>query len=335
MGMYNAIIDDELLNPCGIYKERLSQSALVAAMRAVPDAEAQQARAWLDRRGMTFTTGTDDATELTGTQILEQLKMYCAALHMADFYGCDAIGIQYQQGLKDMTTASDLAEGLLNNADRPPVYYARTGRELFAGQPLPHFNEVDEGAAVDALVTNRVWTAMSLDPATTLHDIRWGKAYAGNGINDFVWVFEISGAVPPSHLVNGYAGATSERQPAMYFPKGGGTIKGESKPGEIVWSRVFIMDGILHADIGRGTVVSLPVEEMQLRWASTTPQWPIMSAILHGVSRDQLMARHKANHIQVAYAPPAELADKALAAKAAMFAEMGIRVHLCGTVKVG
>ena len=33
MGMYNAIIDDELLNPMGIYKERLSQSALVAEMR--------------------------------------------------------------------------------------------------------------------------------------------------------------------------------------------------------------------------------------------------------------------------------------------------------------
>ena len=26
----------------------------------------------------------------------------------------------------------------------------------------------------------------------------------------------------------------------MYFPKGGGTLKGVSKPGEIVWSRVFI-----------------------------------------------------------------------------------------------
>jgi len=38
MGMYNAIIDDELLNPTGVYKERLSQSALVAAMRLVSDA---------------------------------------------------------------------------------------------------------------------------------------------------------------------------------------------------------------------------------------------------------------------------------------------------------
>jgi hypothetical protein len=40
--MYNAIIDDELLNPAGIYKERLSQSALVARMRTVSTEEAQQ-----------------------------------------------------------------------------------------------------------------------------------------------------------------------------------------------------------------------------------------------------------------------------------------------------
>ena len=40
MGMYNAIFDDELLNPIGIYKERLSQSALVAEMNRVTDDEA-------------------------------------------------------------------------------------------------------------------------------------------------------------------------------------------------------------------------------------------------------------------------------------------------------
>lgn len=335
MGMYNAIIDDELLNPCGIYKERFSQSALLAEMRLVSDLEAQAARNWLDQKGMTFVVGSDESTELTDAQILEQLKMYIAAVRMADAFGCDAIGIQYQLGLKDMSAASDLAEGLLNNVERPPVYHRETGRELFAGQAVPHFNEVDEGAGVDALVTNRVWMAMGLDPATTLHDVRWGRRYQADHIDDFVWVFEISGAVPPSHFAKGYAGAVSERQPPMYFPKGGGTIKGESKPGEIVWSRVYIQGAALHVDIGRGTVVALPPEEIKFRWESTTPQWPIMSAILHGVSRDQLMARHKANHIQVVYAPSAEMADKALTAKAALFAELGLAVHLCGDVKVG
>ena len=334
MGMYNAIIDDELLNAMGIYKERLSQSALVAAMRLVTDQEAQAVRRWLDDKGVQFITGPNPETDLTDGQILEQCKMYIAAVRIAHDFGCDLIGIQYQQGLKDMTAASDLAEGLLNNVERPPVYHASTGEELFAGAPLPHFNEVDECAGVDVLVTNRIWTAMGLDPATTLHDLRWGEQYSGDGLDEFVWVFEISGAVPASHLIGGYAGARSERQPPMYFPKGGGSLKGVSKPGEIVWSRIFVQEGKLHADLGRATIVKLPDTETEHRWQSTTPQWPIMHAVLHGVTRDQMMARHKANHVNVAYAPSAQQADQALAAKAALLNALGIDVHLCGSVKL-
>lgn len=331
MGMYNAIIDDEMLNPTGIYKERLSQSALFAEMRNVTDEAARASYNWLLEKGMTFKLGTDETSELTERQVLEQLKMYTAALRIADAYGCDAVGIQYQQGLKDMTPASDLVEGLLNNVERPPAYSA-DGKELFPGQALPHFNEVDEGAAVDALVTNRVWNAMGFDPETTLHDLRWGEHFEGNGVDDYVWVFLISGAVPPAHNTGGYGGTVSERQPPMYFPLGGGTVKGMSKPGEIVWSRVFVMDDALHADLGRATAIELPSEETERRWQATTPQWPIMHAVLHGVSRDQMMARHKANHIQVAYAPSSEAADKALGAKAAMLKSMGLEVHLCGEV---
>ena len=330
MGMYNAIIDDEMLNPLGIYKERLSQSALVAEMRTVDPADAAAVKTWLDQAGVRFVTGSDEATELTERQLLEQCAMYVAAVRIADRFGCDAIGIQYQQGLKDMTPASDLVEGLLNAEQRPPVFDAATGRALFAGRALPHFNEVDEGAAVDGLVTDRVWRELGLDPSNTLHDVRWGEYYRGDGIDDFVWVFQISGAAPATHYVDGYRGAVSERQPPMYFPLGGGTLKGVSRPGEIVWSRVFVMDGVLQADVGRGTVVALPDTETERRWAATTSQWPIMHAVLHGVSRDQLMARHKANHVQVAYASDAASADHALAVKAATLHAMGLVVHVCG-----
>ncbi len=329
MGMYNAIVEDFLLNPLGVYKERLSQSALVAAMREVPDAEAQKVRSWLDARGVKFLTGPSEETDLTNAQILEQCKMYIAAMRIAADFSCDAIGIQYQQGLKDMVPASDLVEGLLNNVDRPPVL-SKDGRELYAGQPLPHFNEVDECAGLDSLVTNRVWRAMHLDPATTLHDVRWGEHYSGNGIDEFVWVFQISGAVPASHLVGGYAGARSERQPPMYFRLGGGTLTGVCKPGHVVWSRVFVEDGALHADIGRATAIELPAAETERRLRSVTPQWPIMHVVLHGITRDQFMARHHANHVNVAYAPTAQITDQALAAKAAMFAELGVNVHRCG-----
>jgi hypothetical protein len=331
MGMYNGIIEDELLNPLGVYKERLSQSALVAKMKTVSDDEARNIRDWLDLKGMTFVTGTDEATELTDRQIHEQCKMYIAAVRIADEFGCALVGIQYQQGLKDMAPASDLVEGLLNCTDRPPVHHEVTGEVLFEGKPLPHFNEVDEGAGLDALITNRVWTAMGYNPDTTLHDVRWGDWYG----DQYVWVFLISGSAPPSHFRGGYEGASSERQPPMYFPLGGGSLKGDSKAGEIVWSRVYVKPDGLHIDIGRGSVVELPPEETQRRWDATTPAWPIMSAVLRGVTRDQFMAQHKANHIQVVYAPSAEDADKALAGKAAMFNELGLRVHICGDVKVG
>jgi len=334
MGMYNAIIPDELLHRTGVFKERLSQSALFAEMQQVSDEEALGVRKWLDRKGMTFRTGPNPETDLTDGQILSQCKMYIAALRMADDFGCDTIGIQYQQGLKDLAPASDLAEGLLNNVDRPPVEARDHGRVLYEGRALPHFNEVDECAGLDALATNRIWTALGYDPECTLHDVRYGERYHVNGVpsgpGEFVWVFEISGAVPPAHLMGGYAGAVSERQPPMYFRLGGGSIKGVCKPGEMVWSRIFVDDG-LKADLGRGRAIELPPQETERRWRITTPQWPMMHAVLDGVSRDQMMARHKANHVLVAYAPDAQCADLALATKAAMFREMGIEVSICGT----
>ncbi len=333
MGMYNAIIDDELLNPAGIFKERLSQSALVAKMRTVSDAEANAVYQWLVAKGVKFDFGKDEASELTLDQVLGQCRMYIAAVRIAHEFGCDAVGIQYQQGLKDMAPASDLAEGMLNNSERPPVFAEGTKEELYAGGPLPHFNEVDECAGVDEMITNRCWKALGLDPSTTLHDVRWGEHYKGDGIDDFVWLLQISGAAPANHFVGGYAGAISERQPAMYFPLGGGSLKGVGKPGEIVWSRVFVEGGALHCDIGRGTVVSLPAAETERRWRETTVQWPIVHTILHGVSQNQMMARHRANHVNVAYAPSAEVAGKALATKAAMLAELGIQVHLCGVAQ--
>jgi hypothetical protein len=325
MGMFNAILPDHLLNPTGVFKERLSQSALYYETTHVSDEEAQRCRDWLDRHGMTFYTGDDPAEELTDEQILDQLKMYIAALRLADDFGCDCIGIQYQQGLKDLLPASDLAEGLINNGKRPPVYARNGRRELFAGRALPHFNEADEGAGLDAVVTNRVWRALGYPPETTLHDLRWGRPFE----DDYVWVFEISGAVPPAHL-GGYEQAKSHRQPPMYFPSGGSTIKGRSRPGEIVWSRIYVENDTLKADLGRGRAVELPEEEAERRSEATTPQWPIMHAVTYGGDRDQMMARHKSNHVQVAYAPDAEAANRALATKAAMFQDMGIESYVCG-----
>ncbi len=334
MGMHNAIIPDELLNPTGVFKERMSQSALFAASNEVELSEARLVYEWLKRKGVQFKLGSKEETDLTESQILQQCQMYIAAVRLAHEFGCATIGIQYQQGLKDLLPASDLVEGLLNNSIRPPVSDPKSGDILFENEPVPHFNEVDECAGLDALVTHRLWRRLGLSPENTLHDLRWGQHYRGQGVNDYVWVFLISGAAPPAHFIDGFKGASSERQPPMYFRLGGGTLKGISKPGHIVWSRVFVMDQKLHCDLGVAEVVKLPEKETERRWKETTPQWPIMHAVTKGVSRDQMMARHKSNHIQVVYAPTEKQAHRACRIKAAMMAGLGLEVHLCGDVSL-
>jgi hypothetical protein len=335
MGMYNAIIPDELLHPTGVFKERLSQSALYYETTQVTDKEARAVKKWMTEKGMKFKTGKDPFRELTNDQILAQCKMYIAALRIADDFGCDCIGIQYQQGLKDLLPASDLAEGTLNNRERPPVQDRRRKRILYEGEPLVHYNEVDQCAGLDGLMTYRIQKAMGQPVENTLHDIRWGDWDAGGTIDDYVWVFLISGAVPPAHLKGGWSGATGFRQDPMYFRLGGATIGGVSRPGEIVWSRIFVDENGLNMDLGRAEVVELSEEETRRRLEATTPMWPIMHAVTYGVSRDQMMARHKSNHIQVVYADSTQDADRSLLAKAAMARAMGMQVNICGTRKNG
>ena len=335
MGMFNAIIPDHLLHATGVFKERLSQSALYYETTQVTDAEAKEVFRWIEKAGMQFHFGKQETTDLTRAQVLEQCKMYVAAVRIADRFGCDCIGIQYQQGLKDLLPASDLVEGMLNDSKRPPVTAAGSSKPLYKGKPLVHFNEVDECAGLDGLLTQRVHEAVGEPVENTLHDIRWGDWDQSRSTDQWVWVFEISGGAPPAHFTGGWKGAHGYRQPPMYFRLGGSTLAGVSRPGEIVWSRIWI-DNVqghekLCMDIGRAQVVTLPEEETRRRLESTTKQWPIMHAVTYGISRDQMMARHKANHIQVAYAKDAAGADRAALTKAAVARALGIEVSFCGT----
>ena len=329
MGMYNAAIPDELLFNIGVYKERLSQSALFAEMQTVSETEAVEVFNWIKERGFNFHFGSDSDSELTESQVLDQCKMYIASCRIGERFGCDAIGIQYQQGLKDVCPASDLVEGMLNSSDRPPVKNSE-GKTIFEGEPFTHFNEVDECAGLDAIITKRLHKALGQPLEITLHDLRWGDFDASGTTDEYVWVFLISGAAPIEHHISGWKGSHGYRQPAMYFPKGGSTLHGVAKPGTIIWSRIYIEDSRLKMDIGLAEVIELPEAETRRRLNETTPEWPIMNAVLKGISRDQMMARHKANHLNVVYANDAVSAQECLWAKAELAKRLNIEVFICG-----
>ena len=74
-----------MLHPTGVFKERLSQSALFARMGTVKDDEARGVLDWLREKGMKFHFGHDEAEDLTEAEVLGQFKMYIAAVRI---HGC-------------------------------------------------------------------------------------------------------------------------------------------------------------------------------------------------------------------------------------------------------
>ena len=117
-----------------------------------------------------------------------------------------------------------------NNDDRPEVTN-EAGQPIRPGKAITHFNEVDECAAIDGLLTDQVHRSLGQPAENTLHDLRWGDVDRDRqAVDGFIWVFEISGAVPAAHNAGGYAGSHGYRQPAMYFPFGGSTLSGVSSP---------------------------------------------------------------------------------------------------------
>ena len=325
MGMMNGVFPQKALVDIGMPMESLSQSMLVYEMSLVPQELREECLQWYIDQGMTFHFGSDDINELTREQVLEQCAMLIAMARVWKRFGLASVGVQYQQGLKDVCPASDFAEGAIGSTTRFPIP-DENGEIIAPGRPIPCVNEVDMGTAVPQTMLYRLLSALDLPAETTLHDIRWGSEYEGT----FYWDFEISGNVPFEHLKGGIKEAQGYRQPKMYFAKGGSTLSGQCKKGRFVWARAHYEDSQVHMHVGTGTAYELPQEEFQRRLDSTTPVWPLMNVTLDGVSRDELMAGHQSNHISVAYVPEDKVAEVTTAFMC-MGLTQGIRMHLAGT----
>lgn len=313
MGMINGVFPQKSMIDVGIPVESLSQSALLVEMAKVPQTLREECLAWYESRGMQFKFGPDSEVDLTREQVLEQGAMMIAMARFVKRFGLSAVGVQYQQGLKESCAASDWAEGAIGNAERFPIP-DEAGEIICDGRPITCINEVDMGSAIPQIMMAKLLDALGMASETTLHDIRWGSEFDGT----FYWDLEISGAVPFAHLKGGIAGATGYRQPAMFFPYGGSTITGQGKAGRFIWARAHYegTDVIMH--IGTGTAVELPEAEFERRRKATNYEWPLLNAVLDGITRDDLMAGHQSNHLTLAYVAENDLADvvKAFVAQA-------------------
>lgn len=89
--------------------------------------------------------------------------MYIAAVRIADTFGCNAIGIQCQQGLKDVLPASDLSEGLLNIPSGRRYFIMPKFQIAFDVKPgdvlLANVHELHGNAAMSGLRVSCVYRA--------------------------------------------------------------------------------------------------------------------------------------------------------------------------------
>lgn len=330
MGRYETILPDEVLFPLGIFKERLSQAEFYRETRDVDDDEARDVYRWMMAKGMVFQLGENEDTDLTLEQVLLQCKMYIAAVRLAERTGCSLIGIPYRQGLVDLLPSIDLVEGMLNNTERPPVKAPGSGRNIFEKKALLHFHGGDEPAGLDGLLNHRVAELLGTAPDTTCYDIRWGGPDPTETVDGFVWTLQCGGA-PPSHFEGGWKVAECLRRDPAAFPRGGGSLRGVARRGEIVWSCLYLDKGRLTLDLGRGRAVTLPRDEVQRRARLCSPECSIMNAVLNNVTPEQMLARQRSPGLQVIYAGTPREADRFLAVKAALADALGLDVFLCGS----
>lgn len=324
MGMINGVFPQKAMIDVGIPVESLSQSALLVEMAKVPAELRENCLRWYEERGMVFNYGSDGKKELVREQVLEQCAMMIAMARFVKRFGLTGVGVQYQQGLKDSCAASDFAEGALGNAERFPIP-DENGDIIQDRKAIPCVNEVDMGSAIPQVMMWQLLESLGLPSETTLHDIRWGSDYNGT----YYWDLEISGAVPFAHLKGGIAGAEGHRQTPMFFPYGGSTIAGQGKRGRFIWARAYYVGTEVYLHVGTGTAVELPEEEFARRRHATSFEWPLLNAILDGVTRDDLMAGHQSNHLSIAYVPEDKL-QAVLRAFVAQAITQNIRVSVAG-----
>lgn len=311
MGMINGYFGPRLLKDVGFSEHKIDQAWIIDRGRGIAASRIEDALRFVQDRGLTFHWGERDASDFDEHATREQLRDYLTVLDLLGEYRADCLGWQYQLGLIPLRPPSDLAEGLFNSACRPESN----------GDTIACATEADQGNALPMEMMKRLLKAKGLHQAVMFHDVRWGDSHEGR----FLWVLLNSGscgAYAFNHDPKSLQGAHSYRQPALYFPTPGGTLAGESLPGEVTWARAYVKADALWMDIGRGDVVRLPPEKRDAWWEGTTRQWPFMAADLR-FSRDALMAHYLSNHVAVAY-------GDIFGEMIALSQELGFRVRIVG-----
>jgi len=290
MGMYNAILPTNCSSRRACTRNGCRQSALYYEATQVAEPEARAVYDWLSqghafpyrpRRG----DGSHREPDPLAMSHVHRGAAHRRRLRLRD----DRHPVP--AGAQGSSAGVRSGRGPSHNSDRPPVRNRRG--KVICQQALPNFNEVDECSGLDGLLSNRVHAALKQPvrdhaPRPALGRFRperqhgrlcMGLPHIGQRARRRITSMATRGPIPAPT--------------AHVFPPGRRHGSRRGQAGEIVWSRIFVEAGKLKMDLGRAHVVALPKED-RAPLKETPSNAPIMHAVTYGVSRDQMMARHKA-----------------------------------------
>ena len=288
MGMFNAIIPDHLLHRTGVFKERLSQSALYYETTQVSDAEAAAVRQWMEERGMRFHTGPESR---------DRSHRPADSPAVQDVHRRRAIGRRLRlRPDRHPVSAGSQGPAAGQRSGRGHAQQLPTARRSAAATASACCSKASRWststkwtkcAGLDALLTYRVQKATGQPVETTLHDVRWGDVDRSGTVNDYVWVFLISGSAPPAHF---------ERRLGRRrrLPPTGDVLsqRRQHAPRHLEAGRDRLVANLRrgrraqHGHRPRPRRFHCRARKPSAAGKPPRPQWPIMHAVLYGVSRD-------------------------------------------------
>ena len=139
--------------------------------------------------------------------------------------------------------------------------------------------------ALDGLVTYRLWRELGFPPENTLHDVRWGRQLQGRRRERLrVGPGDLRRRARPHTSWMASRAASANASPPC--TSGSAVRRSRASANPVISSGAACTSRTTgcSATSDSARLFRCPHEETQDRWNQTTPQWPIMHAVLKGVS---------------------------------------------------
>jgi len=278
LGMYTAVANlDQWNSLFGVDVEHVEQYDILRYAGRVEASRVDRALAWLEKHVGEIKY---DGKTLTPEKLKDQIRSYHAFQTIIEERQLDFVGTKAHGDLTDWFVAMDVAEAFLNDP------YDWEG----AHEPIVAATEAD----MDGALTMQLFKHLAGAPVL-FADIRHYDT------DEDVWYFANSGTHATYFASRSLDPAENLRKVTFwpevsYYPAGGASVQYFACEGPMTMARLARKNGRYWLAIVPCDFVEFPLEVMQAKASTTTPEWPHAFARL-SIPPGEFLSNYPCNHI--------------------------------------